>query len=307
MNTTRRYAFALSLVVSGAAALGGCYKGQYQDTLSDLESANSMLEERESTLDSRNTSLADANERIAELEAQRSDVSSELATCERALRGSIRETDELTRRLADSQNQLLAMNERISSARNLSASQRAELEAARAEQEQLLAEVNRLRQLADERQNTYNELIGRFQSMIDAGQLDVIIKNGKIVINLPQDILFPSASARVSREGEETLGEVGSVLADFRDRTFQVEGHTDNIPISTARFPSNWDLSAARALAVVSLLQDAGVPPENLSGAGYGEYQPVAPNDSRENRALNRRIEIVMLPNIEELVPTEVE
>jgi chemotaxis protein MotB len=77
------------------------------------------------------------------------------------------------------------------------------------------------------------------------------------------------------------------------------------VPISTAQFPSNWELSSARALSVVRVLIDAGVSPENLSGAGYGEFQPVASNDDREGRRLNRRIEIVMLPNLDVIADTE--
>ena len=88
-------------------------------------------------------------------------------------------------------------------------------------------------------------------------------------------------------------------------RSFQVEGHRDNVPISTERFPSNWELSSARALSVVRILIDAGVAPEHVSGAGYGEYQPVASNDDRDGRRLNRRIEIVMLPNLDVIAETD--
>jgi chemotaxis protein MotB len=150
-----------------------------------------------------------------------------------------------------------------------------------------------------ERNRIYQEVLGKFQSLIDAGQLSVSISRGRMVINLPQDILFESGSATVGREGRETIAQVAQVLADLPDRSFQVEGHTDNVPISTARFPSNWELSTARALSVVQLLVRGGVPPENLSGAGYGEYQPVASNDDAAGRRRNRRIEIVMLPNLD--------
>ena len=78
-----------------------------------------------------------------------------------------------------------------------------------------------------------------------------------------------------------------------------MEGHTDDVPNSTEQFPSNWELSSARALSVVGLLIQAGVSPENLSGAGYGEFQPGATNDDAAGRRLNRRIEIVMLPNLD--------
>lgn len=150
-----------------------------------------------------------------------------------------------------------------------------------------------------ERNQIYEDVIGKFRSLIDAGRLSVSIERGRMVINLPQDILFNSGSADLASTGRQTLAEVGDVLAEFSDRTFQVEGHADNVPISNERFPSNWELSAARALSVVHLLVRQGVAAENLSGAAYAEFQPVADNDSPEGRRLNRRIEIVMLPNLD--------
>ena len=142
--------------------------------------------------------------------------------------------------------------------------------------------------------------------MIDGGQLSVSIVRGRLVIQLPQDILFESGSAVVGREGRETLASVGTVLADLEDRRFQIEGHTDNVPIATARFPSNWELSSARALSVVRLLIENNVSPDNVSGAGYGEFQPVASNDEPQTRRLNRRIEIVMLPNLDVIAAAQV-
>ena len=164
---------------------------------------------------------------------------------------------------------------------------------------------NRLRALAAverevrERNQIYEDVIGRFRSLIDAGRLSVSIQRGRMVINLPQDILFRSGSAALATEGRQTLAEVGNVLAELSDRTFQVEGHADNVPIATEQFPSNWELSAARALSVVHLLVGEGVSSANLSGAAYAEFQPVADNDTADGRRLNRRIEIVMLPNLD--------
>jgi len=156
-----------------------------------------------------------------------------------------------------------------------------------------------------ERNAIYEEVLGRFQSLIDGGQLAVSIDRGRMVIQLPQDVLFASGSATLGEEGRRTLAEVGTVLAELDDRTFQIEGHTDNVPIANAPFASNWELSSARALSVVRVLIDAGVAERNLSGAGYGEFQPVASNDDRDGRRLNRRIEIVMLPNLDVIAGAE--
>lgn len=156
------------------------------------------------------------------------------------------------------------------------------------------AETNR-------RNEIYAQFVQRLQHMIDVGQLTVNIEKGRIVINLPDNVLFQSGSAMLNQSGTAALRQIAGVLAQFEDRRFQVEGHTDDRPINSARFPSNWELSAARALAVVHLLADAGVPSRNLSAAGFGEYQPRADNGTPEGRQLNRRIEIVMLPNLDVL------
>ncbi len=172
----------------------------------------------------------------------------------------------------------------------------------------MLAEANRALEQARERQKEaeardaiYTRLRERLQSMIDAGKLNVRIVRGRMVIDLKQDILFPSGSATLSDIGMETLREVADALAEFEDRSFQVEGHTDNVPIKTDRFPSNWELSTARAVSVVELFTTRNMKPENLSAAGYGEFQPRADNGSAEGRTLNRRIEVVMLPDLQAL------
>jgi chemotaxis protein MotB len=158
------------------------------------------------------------------------------------------------------------------------------------------------KKVADEtrrRNEIYARFIQRLQHRIDAGQLSVKIESGRIVIQLPDNVLFHSGRAELNSEGKEALRQIATVLAQFNDRHFQIEGHTDNQPIRSPRYPSNWELSAARALAVVHLLIDAGVPPPNLSAAGFGEYQPRALNSDAAGRQLNRRIEIVMLPNLD--------
>lgn len=175
------------------------------------------------------------------------------------------------------------------------------------EYEQLREQLATLRAIEEEirdRNRIYEDMIGRFQSLIDGGQVSVNIVRGRMVIQLPQDILFASGSANIGAEGRRTLQEVGSVIAELDDREFQVEGHTDDVPISTERFPSNWELSSARALSVVRLLIQAGVDPERVSGAGFGEFQPVASNDDAAGRRRNRRIEIVMLPNLDVIAGT---
>ena len=164
------------------------------------------------------------------------------------------------------------------------------------------AQMATLRSIENEtrrRNQIYEQFVNRLKTMIDGGQLTVSIEQGRIVINLPNNVLFKSGSANLNPEGEEALTQIASVLSQFSDRRFQIEGHTDNKPIKSARFPSNWELSTSRALTVVHLLTDMDVVPENISAAGFGEFRPRADNETEEGRQLNRRIEIIMLPNLD--------
>jgi chemotaxis protein MotB len=229
---------------------------------------------------------------------------------------AVAETDKMRNSLEVTQEELSASEAEIDKMRNSLGSAEEELSVSKAELDRLReslgitqdklsaskAEIATLSQIEAEtkrRNEIYAQFVNRLQSMIDGGQLTVSIDAGRIVINLPNNVLFNSGSASLNAEGQEALAQIGGVLKNFSDRRFQVEGHTDNVPIKSARFPSNWELSTTRALAVVHLLTDMGVTPDNLSAAGFGEFRPRADNDTEEGKMLNRRIEIVMLPNLD--------
>jgi chemotaxis protein MotB len=165
-----------------------------------------------------------------------------------------------------------------------------------------LEELRRMQATAEARAAELRDLVARFRNMTDAGQLKAVVRGGRMLLELPADILFQPGKTDISEAGRRTLSEVAQVLKTMPDRSFQVGSHTDNGKIPTARFPSNWELSTARAVVVVKLLLGAGMFPKDLSAAGYGEGAPVESNDTPEGRAKNRRIEIVLVPNLEELV-----
>ncbi len=156
--------------------------------------------------------------------------------------------------------------------------------------------------LAEKRQETLEGLLDSLESMIEAGDLQVRIRKGRMVVELPSAVLFESGEAALSDKGEETLKSVAEVFEGIKDRDFQVAGHTDNVPLSEENpYQSNWHLSAARAVAVVQFLIENGVPGRRLSAAGYAHHQPVAPNRKKRGKARNRRIEITLMPNLDEL------
>ena len=165
-----------------------------------------------------------------------------------------------------------------------------------------LDEVRRAQILAELRTRLYRDLAVRLKKMVDAGDLRIALRDGRMVLQLPNDVLFDSGQAELRPRGQAALKQVAAVLKTIEGRDFQVAGHTDNVPIETSRFPSNWELSSARSLEVVRFMIGQGVKPAVLSLAGYGEFDPVAPNDDEKGRARNRRIEITVQPNVNEIV-----
>lgn len=178
---------------------------------------------------------------------------------------------------------------------------RGKLQDSLAEMKKALSEMQAREAEQQKRLQEFRDLTRRFQSLIDAGTLSVTIKDGRMVVSLGSDVLFPSGSARLSPEGALAIRDVTANLVSIPDKRYQIEGHTDNVPIATAQYPSNWELAAARALTVVKRMIDEDMPPTRVSAASYGDSQPVASNDTLEGKALNRRIEIVIVPDLSSL------
>jgi chemotaxis protein MotB len=169
-----------------------------------------------------------------------------------------------------------------------------------ASQEELKA-LREQRAEIEKRMKAIQEIQAQFAKMIDTGQLQVSARRGSLVVELPAEVLFPSASSVLSRDGQIKIIQVGGILKQFGDRRFLVVGHTDNVPLKGAT--DNWALSTQRALTVTRVLVEAGMKPDQLIAAGAGEHDPVAKNDSSQNRQRNRRIEIQLLPAVSELPP----
>ncbi|MBI5498962.1 MAG: OmpA family protein [Deltaproteobacteria bacterium] len=171
-----------------------------------------------------------------------------------------------------------------------------------------LAEVQRLYDEAKRQQEQqaarlamFRATLEKFRAMIQSGRLRVRIDRGRMVVEMSSNVLFESGSAELGDMGTQTLSELAAVLLQIPDRNFQVAGHTDNVPVGSGRFDDNWELSTERALSVVRFFQSVGMNPGVLAAVGYGEFQPVGDNVSETGREQNRRIEIVLMPNLDEL------
>ncbi len=182
-----------------------------------------------------------------------------------------------------------------------------ELESSRARVEQLEKYDDSVQSTVaklDTRLADYREIAKKLAKVFDPGQFKIVLRDGRMVVQMPNEILFDFGSAELRPQGKEVLLKMAAVLKDAKKRSFLVAGHTDDVPVDphAKLYHSNWQLSTLRALAVVEFLQDkAGVPPEELAAAGYGKYLPEASNATAEGRQENRRTEIILMPTVDEL------
>jgi chemotaxis protein MotB len=190
-----------------------------------------------------------------------------------------------------------AAEAKVAELQNELAASREQLAGATKAREDLQAHAANLEQqkgAAEAKSKQYEQLAGSLQKQIQAGQVEISELRGKMTVKLKDKILFPSGSARLSKEGSAALDAVAGAFKDMEGKNVIVAGYTDDVRVAGGAYKDNWDLSSARAIAVVRYLASKGVPPRMLGAAGFSEYRPVVANDSAENRSQNRRIEIAL-------------
>ncbi len=260
-------------------------------------------------------SLDEANTRVSSLEAQQQELEKERSELNAKLINLLKKNSDLQQTLlndrADKDRQKLTFSSR-------NAQMQQQLEDLNQNNNQLLASIEQLQQensglkeqIEAERKareeklanlkSTYDQLVGALENEIKRGELTITNLKGKLSVNLPNKILFDSGKTEVRDEGKKVLRSLGDIMSKFPDKALLVEGHTDNVQISPRLkqiYPSNWELSTARANSVVHVLQDeVGLPGERLIAAGYSEYRPISENETDAGKAFNRRIQIQLVP-----------
>ncbi|MCF7825661.1 MAG: OmpA family protein [Candidatus Marinimicrobia bacterium] len=163
-----------------------------------------------------------------------------------------------------------------------------------------MAEIIKTEQIG-KMQITYDSLAGDLRKEIELGQVKIKQAESKLSVSILDKVLFPSGKADISEEGQKILKRVGSILKNTKGKIIRVEGHTDNVPIHRnlqKQYPSNWELSSARASVVVKYLnENANIPGKRLRAVGMGPFHPVAKNSTAEGRKWNRRVEIALVPD----------
>ena len=148
--------------------------------------------------------------------------------------------------------------------------------------------------LPSREKSLFNTITKFARSSKQTENISTRILDGKIIVTINGKALFDSGSAALNDTSISIFDEIIQILDDYPDYNINIKGHTDNIPISTALFPSNWELSAVRATTVLKYLVEKGISPQRLTATGYGDVLPLVPNTSEENRAQNRRVEFVL-------------
>ena len=268
--------------------IGACVsQGTHDELKRKYDDAQATIAQRDTQVGSLQQSLAAEQAKAAQLDAAVKEAQQQIAALQQQDADKQLEIDRLMAEAELQRGELASLIK-----------DRSRLRESTEQLKEALADLAKRKAEADRRVAEFRDLLTKFKKLIDAGKLQVKIADGRMVLALPTDVLFDSGSAKLSKEGLEAVTEVAQVLQTIRERRFQVEGHTDTVPIHTERFPSNWELSQARALGVVKAMLDAGMDPLTVSAAGYGEYHPVASNDTDAGKAQNRRIEIVLVPDL---------
>ena len=259
-------------------ALSGCVmKGTYDQAMDEAAKEQRRLQGE----------LGDLQDKFAELSKAKSEVASEASALGSKLEAKSAEQEAMVKQFATEKEAMLA-------ARQALVDEKKELAAE-------VEELKRMRAAAEERSKEFKNLLAKLAKMIDAGNLEVKIRNGLMLVTLPSDVLFEPGKANLKDAAVQSIKDLAKTLKTFKGRRFQVIGHSDNQPISNEEFPSNWELSTQRAVEVVKVLVSAGVPASMLTSAGAASYDPVAKNNNRKNRAKNRRVELIFMPKIAEL------
>jgi chemotaxis protein MotB len=294
-----RSVFAVAAALAPLLALSACVpKDKYDAALANAQTEHAQLlasQEREKADDAQ---IADLKKQLADAAAQiqaRDEKLSDMSTSDHNLQAHL---DEATAINAKLRGEL----ERLGKNVDTILQEKGTLTKALDDAKTRLEELRKAQAAAEARAQLFQKFVQKFKALIDAGQLKITTRRGRLVLQLPNDVLFDVGQTAIKTAGRDALTQVGQVLRTIQGRSFQVAGHTDNLPIQTARFPSNWELSTERAVEVVKFLVSKGDEPRSLSAAGYGEFDPVGNNDTPEGRAKNRRIEITLQPNLDELV-----
>lgn len=265
------------MILAGIFLLSGCVAKRYL-----LQS-----QQETATLRSDSTNLANSNSKLRQ---NISSLNDQVASLQKNV-------DDLTAKVSDLKSQNSQLGQQTAEQQNKLSQSEQSLQQQKQKLEQLQSLLNQQKQASEELKNKMSEALKGFNS----NELSVYNKDGKVYVSLSEQLLFPSGSAVVNPKGVDALSKLAAVLNLNNDVAVNIEGHTDSIPIR-GRYQDNWDLSTARANAIVRILvNNYKVDPTRVISSGHSFYEPVASNSTPDGRAKNRRTDIILSPKLDEM------
>lgn len=275
--------------------------------------ADGELAEKAAALDKANNELVDLNTTLSQLKNDTASLGQDVRTTSQRLADLNKEYDQLNayyknllnssgkmnRDLAEQREQLLSIQDNLEKTRKLNDSLSVSLN----EREKKVRELETILANKDKAVQDLKNRVSNALLNFKENDLTVNVKNGKVYVSLAEQLLFGSGSIEVDAKGVGALQQLAKALKDQKGIQIMVEGHTDNVPISkkSTYMQDNWDLSVMRATAITKILTKGGVSPNQITASGKGEYLPLTANDSPQGRQKNRRTEIIITPNLDEL------
>ena len=259
------------------------YRTLYEDAVKELNAVRERADRDSAALEQLKKQYADAQQTYRQM----------LESKESLLDASSRQAREFLEELKAKQDSIAALESELSKGQ-------ADLRAREARVAQL---EGMIAQIQDKLSSIKNDLLKALGAYQDKG-LTITQRNGKIYVSLENRLLFPSGSWQVDNEGRRAIEELTKVLVSQPDIHVMIEGHTDNVPYrGQGVLKDNWDLSVMRATAIVKLItRNPSIDPRNISAAGRSEYDPILPNTQADNRARNRRTEVIITPDLSAVV-----
>ena len=268
-------------------------KSSYDVNSMELKSAKERISELENTVSVKEQGLSKFEERVHDLEKQLEDEKDAKAALETELSYRDAATKELQEKLKSSQSRILSLEDEIAKGKSEIERLQLQLSNIKGEKDNTEIKIGQLK-------TTYENLVSDLKKQIENQEVTIKTFEEKISVTFVDRILFEFGKAKISPKGRMILGKIGNTLKNVQGKQIRVVGHTDDVPIAPGyhyKFPSNWELSAARAASVVNYLQnEQGLDPANLEAVGRSFYEPIASNETSKGRAQNRRVNINIVP-----------
>lgn len=288
-------------------------KKKFDDMLAQKIKAEGELADKSKKLDEANNSLSKLNESLKKLKQDSIAIATNLQSSTKKLNELNSEYEKLNANYKMSLNKSGKLNQDLAQQRDQLLAIQSNLEKTRLQNDSLsnsLSEretkVKELEQVLSNKDKAVQDLKNKISNALlnfKENDLTVKVKNGKVYVSLAEQLLFGSGSIEVDKKGAGALQQLAKAIKDQKDIRMMIEGHTDNVPISAKSkyMEDNWDLSVLRATSITKILIKAGMSPNQITAAGKGEFSPVASNDNSANKQKNRRTEIIVTPNLDQL------